>query len=212
MSDFYDKNIESLKELGFKSINFSGYGATIYENGRLQAKWGEWADIEIIIKTGFYKKEHAVDVGNMMTDDIKENLIKAIDLLKTKPAFTQEDVPVKKPKLKLEVLSEKKRTATKAINCDACGWLKVAMTNEIYSKLTDDEQISVRKAYKNKYKIIKGQQYYEHKTKYAGKKHTAKFLLKIHLICVKYKLYSYLNEGPKADSLGKIIKMNPSIN
>lgn len=90
---------------------------------------------------------------------------------------------------KAEVLSEVKRTATEELECNACGWLRLKLTQGFFDKLTPLEKKAVSSAQRAKFKIIPGALYTEQTLLFRGLEMTSNFLPKIHDICVKYKLY-----------------------
>lgn len=108
--------------------------------------------------------------------------------------------------IQTEVISEIQKYAKTKMTCNACEWLKTAMSTEFFNKLTPDEQKSVTKAAKNKYMIMPGQQYWEYVTKYGKKEFTTAVLIKIHDICIKYKVYHYLKNDDE------LVNINPKLN
>lgn len=112
---------------------------------------------------------------------------------------------MKKPTNK--VISEKKRTAKKAIPCDACKWLKLILSDDFYKRLTPEEQKAVAQAQKNDWCIIKGQQYFEHLILLNGQRYTSRFLDKINNIVAKYDVINKVRKKPVPNKM-KIVHKN----
>jgi len=83
------------------------------------------------------------------------------------------------------------KTANKTIKCDASSWLKIKLTEEIFNKMTDQEKKDVLVAKRNKFMIVKGDQYIRQFGTYDGKTYVSKFIQPINDICNKYNFYQF---------------------
>jgi len=75
--NYYNENIEEIKNQGFESIDFEGYGGTGYKKGELEIWWGEWGNssLELIRNKKLIKE---IPLCNISTEQIKEKLTNAL--------------------------------------------------------------------------------------------------------------------------------------
>ena len=88
----------------------------------------------------------------------------------------------------IKVLSGHKPTAIREHECMACEWI---LNGDGINGMgfTRPELRALSRARKNKWRIVKGQEYIKQGNTYEGEVYTFKAIPEIHAICLKYNLY-----------------------
>lgn len=99
--------------------------------------------------------------------------------------------------MKQPVNQEIEKVAETLIQCDACKWLRISNTPELFVRLDVTEKKAVQLAVDNGYNILPGTPYIEEHGVYKDKPYISNYVKAIHEICLKYELYSYVGNKPK---------------
>lgn len=90
---------------------------------------------------------------------------------------------------------EIEKVAEEVIPCDACAWMKRSLGPVLFAKLDVIEKKAVHAVQTVNFKILLGTPYIEEHGVYRDKPYVSNYIKEIHLICVKYELYSYVGKS-----------------